>query len=82
MTPKATTRGALGSRNLRNAIRAAAPSFIAAACMLLIAGVAFGQPQLPKVSYDTTRELDREIHEAFAANRKPTGFPLVPAGRG
>ncbi|WP_245408732.1 sulfate ABC transporter substrate-binding protein [Variibacter gotjawalensis] len=42
--------------------------------MLLIATVAFGQTQLLNVSYDPTRELYRDLNEAFAAQwKKQTG---------
>jgi sulfate/thiosulfate-binding protein len=51
---------------------------LALAAMLLIAGVAFAQTQLLNVSYDPTRELYRDINQAFtAAWKKQTGETII-----
>jgi sulfate adenylyltransferase subunit 1 len=54
------------------------PGLLAAPSMLFLASVAWGQAQLLNVSYDPTRELYREINQAFAQEwKKQTGETIT-----
>jgi sulfate/thiosulfate-binding protein len=60
--------------SLRDLPRTIVPIALALVSMLFVAGVAFGQTQLLNVSYDPTRELYRDLNEAFIAEwKKQTG---------